>query len=367
MVETTKVVYAARPYAERLIRPLVTIRRARTLAYPGRVTRRIDDRVAADSVVAEANVPQGYRLIELDKVKGARTRSARGNLARKVMIKRIGDVVERGEVIARFGQLFKKEYASPVSGQIVDMRDTRVLIEAVPQNIELLALYPGQIVDVIQDRGVVIETTGALVQGAWGLGQALRTMLASVVPGGDVPLLAGQITAEHRGMVLLGGRTLDSGAIAQAVENRVRGVIVGSISSHLLPIIAQSGLSFIVTEGFGDVPMHPEAYDLLHSCAGQEVCFQPSTGVEWRTQRPEVFCFIPGQDRPALTEPSPAMGIGTQVRVLRAPYQNAVGEILSLPGYPRRLASGITAWGAEVDLGSAGTVYVPLENLEVIR
>jgi hypothetical protein len=61
------------------------------------------------------------------------------------------------------------------------------------------------------------------------------------------------------------------------------------------------------------------------------------------------------------------MGAGTWVRVLRAPYQNAGGEIVSLPRHPQRLASGITTWGAEVDLESAGTVYVPLENLEIIR
>jgi hypothetical protein len=346
---------------------MVTIRRTRTLDYPGRVTRRLNDRVAADSVVAEANVPQGYRLIEMDMALGVRGRRASERLVRKAMIRRIGDVVERGEPIARTGTLRKKEIASPVAGQIVDMRDTRVLIEAVPQVVELLALYPGRIVDLIPQRGVVIETTGILVQGAWGCGPAQRTTLASAVPAGDVPLLAGQITGEHVGAVLLGGRTLDADAIAQAVDARVRGVIVGSIHGDLVPVIAESGLSVIVTEGFGDSPMHPDAFELLSSCVDQEVCFQPSTRVEHRAQRPEVFCFVPGQEHPALTAPSEALSLGTRVRVLRAPYQNAIGEIVSLPRRPRRLVSGVIAWGAEVDLEPAGVAYVPLENLEIIR
>ena len=117
MLETTQALVATRPYAERLIRSKVTIRRTRTLTQPGHVSRRVGDRVAADSVVAEASVPQGYRLIEIDKALGVRAQSAR---VRKAMIKRIGDVVERGEVIARAGALFKREVVSPVNGQIID-------------------------------------------------------------------------------------------------------------------------------------------------------------------------------------------------------------------------------------------------------
>jgi hypothetical protein len=356
MPETTETVYATLPYAERLIRSPVTIQRTRMLSSRGVVTRQIGDRVAADSIVVEADVPRGYRLIELDRSVGARK-----------VIKQIGDVVERGEVIARTGFLVKKEYASPVGGQIIDIEDHRVLIEASPRKAQLMALYPGLIVDVIRDRGVVIETTGTLVQGTWGCGPAQRATLISGAPGGDVPLLGGQISGEHMGMVLIGGRTLDANAIAQAVDTRVRGIIVGSIHSDLLPILLRSGLSVIVTEGFGDIPMHPWVFELLHSIVGQEVCFQPSTRADWKTQRPEVFCSAPSQDRPALIEPSPLLDVGDRVRILRAPYQNTVGEIVSLPTHPRRLGSGITTWGAEVDLGPAGTAYIPLENLEIIR
>jgi hypothetical protein len=361
MLETIQALYATRPYVERLVGHSVTIRRTRTLAQPGHVVRRMGDRVAADSVVVEASVPQGYQWIAVDRALGVRPARAR-----KAMIKRIGDIVEPDMAIARTGVLFKREVVSPVVGQIVGIHDARMLIELAPKNVDLLALYPGQVVDLIADRGVVIETTGTLVQGAWGCGPELRTTLVSAVPGNDVPLLVGQITGEHVGTVLLGGRTLDAGVIAQAVENRVRGVIVGSVRGDLVPVIQESGLSVIVTEGFGDWPMHAEAFELLNACAGQEVCVLPRAG-DGQAQRPEVFCFTPGPDRPALAEPSEALSIGDWVRVLRAPHQNAVGEIVSLPRHPQRLASGIIAWGAEINLESVGTVFVPLENLEIIR
>jgi hypothetical protein len=113
--------------------------------------------------------------------------------------------------------------------------------------------------------------------------------------------------------------------------------------------------------------MHPGAFEVLYACREQEVCFQPSTGVEWRTQRPEIFCYAAGQEPLPLMEARQTLQPGDQVRVLREPYENAVGEILSLPGQPRYLESGIAAWGAEIDLASVGAVFVPLENLEIIR
>jgi hypothetical protein len=64
---------------------------------------------------------------------------------------------------------------------------------------------------------------------------------------------------------------------------------------------------------------------------------------------------------------SETLSVGARVRVLRAPYASARGEVVALSERPRRLASGITAWSAQVRLESADTVTVPLENLEIIR
>jgi hypothetical protein len=354
--------YAASLYAERYVTPLVTVRRRRTLPFPGRLIRRAGDRVAADTLIAETDVPLGYRLIELDKVLGTRVRDAR-----KVMVKRVGDPVQEGEVIARAGVLFERGYASPVEGKILDARDNKVLIETSPRHVALNALYPGLIVEVIPNLGVVIETTGALIQGVWGTGRALRATLQSVVSSVDASLGADQISDEHLGAILLGGRTLNADAIAQAIQSRASAVIVGSISSDLLPTIAESKLSLILTEGFGDFPMDPATFALLDSFAGREACFSPLTRVEYKTQRPEVFVYMPVEGRPPLTEPATSLSVGTRVRALRAPYENAVGEVVSLPPHPRRLASGVQAWGAEIDLESIGNVFIPLRNLEIIR
>jgi hypothetical protein len=87
-------------------------------------------------------------------------------------------------------------------------------------------------------------------------------------------------------------------------------------------------------------------------------------------QRPELFVYLPGSGRDSRPPPlAPGLSIqeSARVRVLRAPRRHAIGEIISLPSRPRRLGSGIRAQGAVVVLDSGGTVFVPLENLEIIR
>jgi hypothetical protein len=250
------------------------------------------------------------------------------------------------------------------------MQDSRVLIEVAAQHVELLALYPGEIVGVMPRSGVVIETTGALIQGDWGFGPSFRATLHGPVPAGDVPLLAGQITDEHVGGILIGGRSLDAAAIEQASETGVRGVIVGSLHSDLLSQIQASGLSVIVSEGLGDAAMPARTFDLLLEHVGQEVSFAPTPDGTAQAHQPEIFVYQPveGEEtRPALIEPGAPLQTGMYVRVLREPHLYAEGTVVSLPEMPQRLASGIYAWGAEVDLGSAGRVFVPLQNLESIR
>jgi len=321
------------------------------------------DRVAADTLVGETDLPAGYLLVELDRELGPR-----GQDARKVMRKKVGESVVRNEVLARTGGLLTKEYASPVDGTILDMRDSRVLIEIAPQHVELIALYPGEIVSVMPRTGAVIETTGALVQGDWGTGPSFRGTLYCPVPAGDVPLLAGQITEEHIGGILVGGRGLDQAALDQAIEARVRGIIVASIGSDLLPQVRASGLSMIVSEGLGDAAMPAYTFGLLASYAGQEVSFCPTGEGTAQSHKPELFGYAPEgrEDRAELYSPGAPLQVGGRVRMLRAPYLYAEGEVVSLPEVPQRLDSGLNAWGAQVDLDAIGRVFVPFENLESI-
>jgi len=348
-------------YSKCHITYLTTVRRTRTLPALGQVLRRIGDHVASDTLVAEADIPQGYRLIELSRALGRRVTDPQ-----KVMVKKVGELVGEGEVIARVGWVFKSQCVSPVKGHILDARGDKVLIQVEPRHVTLNAFYPGQVVNVIPNLGVVIQVTGAVVQAAWGTGQDLRAGLESMVPDGDTALEAGQISAVHMGAILLGGRTVDRAALEQAIRSQVRGIIVGSLSSDLLPLIRASALSLIVTEGFGDIAMAAHTFSLLQSYAGREVCLCPPRHTRWETRRAEVLIPLPTRQE-IEADGSTSLAPGTRVRALRAPYQGLQGEVVSLPPYRSQLESGILARGAVVDIASIGQVFVPLENLEIVR
>ncbi len=350
------------PFSECLINPSVTVSRERLLPVPGQIVRRPGERVTGDTVVATADVPTGYRLLELERVFGRRVSDMR-----RAMVKKAGDTVKKGEVIARIGLLFKSECRSPVDGRILDVRAGKVLIEVAPEHIELEAFYPGEITSQVMDRGVVIETHGAVVQGTWGTGREVRGRLEVAVPSPDAAMGADQVLAAYMGMVIVGGRTLDAEALERAVQNQVSAVIVGSISSELLPIVRSLPLTLIVTEGFGDRAISTQAFEILQAHAGENACLSPYTQTRWQVRRPEVIIPLSSNERPPPFEPGAALQVGDRVRVLRLPHAGKIGTVVALPHHRRRVESGIRAPGAEIELEGIGRRFIPLSNLEIVR
>lgn len=339
----------------RFLSSLATVQRTRMLPVPGTVLRRVGERVMADTVVAQAEQHMGYRLLDLQSMLGKPVSDAR-----RVLVKKRGEVVTAGEVLARTGGLFKAECTSPVTGTVLDARGSKVLIEVSPQRVELAAVYPGTVVRLIPDRGVVIEVSGAVVQGVWGTGKPVYARIQTVAPDGETPLRAEQITMSQMGMVLLGGRTLDLACIEQAVQVKVAGFIVGSVSGELIPALEASSLSVLVTEGVGSLGMGGRTFELLAAYDGREVCLNPQADL------PEVVAPLPNDQRVKGSEDTHVLRVGSRVRAVRAPYQALTGEVVSLPSYKRRIESGILTRGAWVDLEIVGRAFVPLDNLEVI-
>ena len=349
-------------YAECFITPLATIYRKRVLPVPGQVRCGYGDQVASDRVLAEVDVAMGYHLLDLEYDLNAEIDDPS-----KFLVKEIGDLVEEGEVIARRGNILRRECVSPVKGRLVDARRGKALIETTPEHVQLRAFYPGKVVNVIPERGATLEVTAALVQGLWGTGRELRGRLDSVVPDGRTALRADRIEVSHMGTVLIGGRTLNQRALEAAVENQVAAIVVGSVSSALLPALDESGLSVLATEGFGDFPMNDRAYQLLQANVGRETCISPVIQPRWEVRRPEIVIPLPAETQPPLLEPGAQIEPGTWVRATRVPYQNLVGRVALLPTGPRHLASSARVPGAIVDLQTVGRVFVPFANLEILR
>lgn len=341
---------------------MVTIRRERTLPVPGSVTVRVNEKVQATHVVAEAEHRPQHFFLDLARGLGISERRVGDHL-----VCQQGDRVDAGEVIAGPVGLARRTVRAPADGRILTISRGRVLFEARGERLELRAGLPGKVVATDGIRVVTIETSGSLIQGVWGNGQQEFGVMRLVEDNPASRLQTGQLDINLRGAILVAGVCDHLAPLHQATEISVRGVILGGLASELIQTAKRLPYPLIVTEGFGHRPINTPAFNLMSSHDGREVALDARPALPFRNQRPEVI--IPLQaDRP-LEVPEDVIPLkrGVRVRILRAPHQGEVGVIRKVLPSASTYPSGVRVISATVELDQGGTTMVPLANLDVLR
>jgi hypothetical protein len=348
------------------ITPLTAIRRERLLPAPGQVLVQPGEMVGPTDVVARCQIPGEVRI--LDPSQALRVR--RGRLDRYLR-KSPGDAVQANEVIAApRGPLsrFQRALRSPVDGEVLEVHNGLILIQATSTTYELTAHLKGQVTNVMPQRGVVISAVGALIQGVWGSGGEAEGVLKVLADSPQRPLRAGSIDASCQGTIVVAGYLLDEKALEQAVEAKVRGMIVGSVNADLCPVIESLPFPLIVTEGFGALPMAEPVFALLRANLGQQAMLGAEAMKQRGARRPEVLIPLRAEDKKPAEEGRPRpLQVGDRVRLLRAPYLGAIGQIDEVLERPKPIESGACVPVARVNLGEGELVLVPQVNLEAIR
>ena len=352
---------------EARVTPLVTIRRERLLLVAGEVVVRVGEMVGPADVVARCQLPGSVRVVDVSRA----LRLPRHRAGRYVL-KSTGDNVQANEPIAVPGGLFgrlRRGCRSPVDGQIVDVRDGLILITSAGTTFELAAHLKGQVTNIMPSRGVVISAAGALIQGFWGTGSEAEGVLKLVVDSPQKPLRAKLVDVSCQGTIVVGGRILDEATLDQAVEAKVRGMIVGSVDAVLIPRLRALPFSLVVTEGFGTLPMSEPVFSLLHSNMGREAMVNAETSTRWGARRPEVLIPLRADDSTPedLRHPRP-LRVGDLVRVLRAPHLGMLGTVVDLPERPQTLESGSRVPAVLVELDDVDQpAIIPAVNVELVR
>jgi hypothetical protein len=244
----------------------------------------------------------------------------------------------------------------------------RILLEGAPTLFQLSSYVPGTVSDIIENQGIVIDTAGALVQCAWGTGGESYGVLKCLTDGPNEPVIARMIDPSCHGAVLVGGSGLDSGALEQAAEFQVRGLVLGSLPAEFVDHAQEAPFPVLVTEGIGELPMLDRIFHLLRKQVGHEVSISGKTTVRWGRTRPEIVIPLGSDgdaaDRPRLGVP---MQVGDHVRIVRDPYLGQSGTVTEIPSLARAVKTGGRQLGAMVDLGRNEAVFVPLANLDALR
>jgi hypothetical protein len=344
------------------ILPLTTVRRERSLPSPGTVTARVNEKVQAGDVLAQAEPPARHYLLDLARGLGLPEKEALRHVRRQP-----GERVDSGDVLAGPVGLARRTLRAPAAGQIINVQDGRILFQAHGDMVSLRAEYSGIVVATDGVQSITLEATAALVQAAWGNGRQDHGVMRVTGNGPSERLKTDDLDINLRGAILVAGVCVHTAPLHQATELSCRGLILGGLASDLIPVVRRLPYPVLVIEGFGDVPMNAAAYSLLTTNAGREASLDGRVGGLYSNQRPEVIIPLPATRQVAVPDEIIPPNPGVRVRVVHPPYQGAVGvvrEVLQKAvGYP----SGILARSARVDLEGIGTINVPLANLEILQ
>lgn len=360
----------------------------RQLPHPGEVVVRVGQRVEPDDVVAWAFVPAAPQIVNL-----ARTLMIPPSRVKRALLHEIGAQVAQGAPLARSSRFGGRVCPAPVSGVLAGVDEATGYITIVPEptRYELSATVRGVVMEVMPYEGVRIETPAAQVYGIFGIGTSQYGVLRLLVTDPAEPITEEMINPRSAYAVIIGGSGISAAALRQAVQQQVRGIIVGGIDeAELRAFLGAAGyaaweigppnwqipatplppgdLVVVVTEGFGNRPMSQPLFELLASHDGKEALVEGSTRLWNGAQRPRVV--IPLSTRTtglSIEAPRPAVRPGALVRVLHQSCLGALGQVRAISSTPRRLPSRVRTPAASIvlDDGSmitAGTIAVEALN-----
>jgi hypothetical protein len=360
----------------------------RRLQNAGEVLVRMGQRVEPEEVVARAFLPGTPQIVNL-----ARTLTIAPSMVERAMIREVGNKVAQGEVLARSSRIGGRTCLAPVSGVIaaVDNQTGYVTISPDPVGYELQATVRGLVMEVIPNQGVRIETPAAQVYGAFGFGQERSGVLRLLVTDPSEPIRPEMLDARSAYAIIIGGSGITAAALRRAVQEQVRGVIVGGVDEAELRAFlgwatleswrtgngawqfpaAAPGQSFdltlVVTEGFGTQPMSLPLFELLAQHDRQEALVEGITRLRAPMRRPRVV--IPLSSRTAgiqLEPPRPALRPGASVRLLDNAHLGQIGQVRTVSSAPRRLPSRVRAAVVEVLLEDGASLLLPRTDVEVL-
>lgn len=358
-----------------------TILKDRVLPLKGEVVVSKGKIVEPSDVVAKTDLPGNVQMVNI-----ANLLNIDPGDVKEVMKISIGTAVKKDDLVAEtkglFG-LFKSSVKAPVDGTLEAISDVtgQVVFREAPIPVEVDAYMRGKVKDIIPEEGVTIETTGAFIQGIFGIGGESQGQLKLVVESREQEITPDMITADLAGKIIVGGSFISLEAYQKAIAAKVAGVVVGGFNySDLEPILGYTlgvaitgsediGTPLVVTEGYGKIKMGDRTFDLLKQYDGHNVSINGATQIRAGVIRPEIVIPIEDSEltgESKLVESAEGITVGSLVRVIRAPYFGFLGKIVKLPAELQKMESETMVRVADVEID--GQVYtIPRSNLEMVE
>ena len=344
----------------------------RKLSAEGKIEVLAGEKVVPEDVMAEGARVSGFRSIPL-----ADSLEVPPGQALKYAKVALHDKVSPEQILATRRKLFREiNIKSPLSGVVAEYNKQtgNLRIEFTTRREKLTAGCWGTVTKIFPKTGVEIETDLVKIIGVAGTGRPREGEL-KVLAKAEEFLLPEAINQDLTGKIIFGGARITKAALGKAVSLGLAGIVAGGINVEDFfqagggkagPFWPSSdiGLTLVILEGFGLVPVDGAIYESLKSFDGHFAIIAGDDGE----------LIIPQPIRAKTTKivevlrknaSEKVLQIGDNIRIIDPAKLGIRGKVLSISAKKQSLPIGLKNFLVEIETQS-GKIIEHYNNLEVV-
>lgn len=328
------------------------------------------EKLDPETVLAETETSPGYRKVKITDILGVKSQDIAKFLKREA-----GGKIYRGEIIAEkpgtFG-LGKKIITSPVDGIVKEINkdEGTVTIEYLPTPAKIASVIPGEVMDISDKSKIKVLANVSQIHGVLGIGRERSGFIKVPVKPDDF-LLPHNLDASCQKAIVVGGAIISRDTLEKALAIGVSGIITGGIhvkdfesvgGRKILPINnlnSDVGLTILVTEGYGRIPMGEDIWSTLFLLNGKLGLISGD----------EKVLTVPVENAKNEAPPDTKereLKVGDTVRIIADIYFGSVGKTVEIASVDEILPSGIKTRMVTVKVNKQNH-KIPYQNIEILE
>lgn len=365
----------------------IVTRVIRLLNGKGQFKVNVGQEVTPDEIIGRVDTTSGYRTLNLATELAADPREVGKYLKRT-----LGQKIYKGELLAYKAALFKKRVViAPTDGilEFLDPHTGELKISFLPKKTDLPAGVYGIVEAIDGEKGqVTIRTQVSRIHGIFGSGR-LRDGMLHILNKRDDFIYKNMIEPKYNGFILVGGSLFFKDTLLAAVTAGVNGIITGGIDAGDYKTMASArlifpkkldtdvGISIIVCEGFGGIPIGEDIFSVFMQHEGKFVFIDGNKSVvDLPSGTSSSLIRVRNTELPPLQDGELSnvtqyskfpyeLKIGSRVRIVGNAYSGEQGTLIAVDNTQTLLPSKIKAYLATIE-GKRRKIQVPVANIEVI-
>ena len=362
----------------------VILRVIRNLKGSGQLNVAKGQEITPSEIIGSGQVSGGFRTLNLSALLSVAPQDVKKYLKRE-----LGQRIYQDELLAfkPRGLFHGQQVVTAPTDGILDFLNTKsgeVRMSLLPKKEDLPAGVYGVIENIDHKLGqVLIRTQVTRIHGVAGTGRP-RWGSLHILGQRDGLVGVSMISPKFSEHIIVGGSLIYKDAISAAISAGINGIITGGINAKDYKSMAGGrlifpkklendvGISVVVCEGFGSIPIGMDIYEILVKYEGKFVLLDGNLGMmilpsfASDSLRKVKTASLPPMDQLNQIKPQDQeIKAGCKIRVVGATYPGEQGIVLEVDKSKSLLPSGIWANLLTIETRSR-KIRIPAENIELL-